>query len=318
MCIHSRDFTFKIQSIGPSDQMDQSSTPNSADGSVLAESRSLWQSFLGFHRGVALNITGGVLLWDRFVPVGSDISPQHFSSRLALSKICEEIGTELYQNFMETTWFDHQRKTRALDEKLQAWIDSLPYELRVDYADQTISDPRSRLELAMYYYSVRMILWRPYLCEIVIKDESSASANFNREGAFACIQSALHMLDMMPHPPPVRAEIYEILPWWSFLHYVCQATAVLLLELAFNMQHMPGETTRLITTLRKAMRYLWTLAPHSKSAYKAWNILRCLIDKLPGRYHTNVSSDIPLMAPKPWNWDEGDESIMEVALRTLR
>ena len=262
-------------------------------------------------------MSGGAIPWDRFVPVGSDVYPQHFTRRLALSQIRDEIGAELYEAAIQMTWFDYQLKTSALKEKLDAWFDSLPYELRVDYAGRSISDPRSRLELAMYYQSVCMILWRPCLCEIVIKDESSASTRFNHEGALACVQSALHMLDMMPDPP-VRAEIFEILPWWSVLHYTCQATAVLLLELAMDMQHMQESATRVIAALRKAIDYLWTLAPQSKSAYKAWNIVRCLVYKLPGRYRTDGLSDIPILAPRPRNWDEGNETMMEVGLRTLR
>lgn len=255
--------------------------------------------------------------WDRFVPVGLDISSHHFTTRLALSKISEEIGNKLYQDSKKMSWFDHQRKTAALNEKLRAWVDSLPYEMRIDYQGPPNSDPRSRLELAMYYQSVLMILWRPCLCEIVIHDESSASIRFNQDGALACVHSALHMLDMMPDPP-VRGEIFELLPWWAFLHYVCQATAVLLLEMAMDMQHMHGGTIKVITASRKAIDYLWTLAPHSKSAYKAWNIIRCLVDKLPWKYRTDGFSDIPVQAPQPRNWDGADEMEMEVGLRTLR
>ena len=317
MCIHSLDFTIEMQPIIPFHEWGERWTPGAENGSVLSQSRDQWQSFLGHHRGVALNMNGGSIPWERFAPVGSDVYPQHFTRRLALSTIRDEIGAELYERAIRMTWFDYQLKTRALNEKLQAWFDSLPDELRVDYAGQAKFDPRSRLELAMYHQSVCMILWRPCLCEIVIKDESTASTNFNREGALACVQSALHMLDMMPDPP-VRAEIYEILPWWPVLHYICQATAVLLLELAMDMQHMQEEATRVTAALRKAIDYLCSLAPHSKSAYKAWNIIRCLVYKLPERYRTGGLSDIPTLAPKPPNWDEGNETMMEVGLRTLR
>ena len=63
------------------------------------------------------------------------------------------------------------------------------------------------------------------------------------------------MLDMMPDSP-VRAQIFQILPWWSLLHYICQAAAVLLLEISLNMQHMQGKRTKAMTALKKALEYL--------------------------------------------------------------
>ena len=317
MCIRTLDFTVQIPPMKPLDHWEHSSSLKAAAGPDRGKVSSLWQSFLGVQRGVALNLSGGTTPWNRFVPVGSNASPQHFTARLALSKISEEIGAKLYFRSIEMTWSDYQHEVRALAGKLQTWSTSLPPELRVDFEGDATFDPRSRLELAMYHHSVRMILWRACLCEITLEGESAASAHFNREGALACIQSALNTMDTMPDAP-IAAEVFQILPWWPLLHYICQAAAVLLLELSLNIQHMQGGTTTIMLALKKATNYLWIFAEHSKSAYKAWNIVRCLADKALGRYRTDLFSDVPMAALRPWNSDNGDETRLEIVLQTLR
>ena len=314
MCIHTNDFTVDIP---PSDQWEQTPGHGASADSISGRSASVWRSFLGIHRGVALNLTGGVIDWDRFVPVLSNFSPQHFTTRLALSEISEEIGAKMYTRRTETTWFAYQHETRALNEKLLSWRASLPSELQIDFADHALHDPRSRLELAMYHDCVTMLLWRPYLCELVIDGESMSSASFNKEGARTCVQAALHMIDTMPDAP-VRAEIFQILPWWSLLHYICQASAVLLLELSLDMQHMQEGTTTVMLALKKAISCLAILAQHAKSAYKGWKLVRCLADKVLQRYTTDIFSDVPMVALRPWNWDDGNEAILDVVVQTLR
>lgn len=317
MCIRTLDLTLQTAPRKPIDHWEHDSSIKAAARPDLGRVSSLWQSFLGLQRGVALNLSGGTTHWNRFVPVGSNVSPQHFTARLALSKISEETGAKLYFRSTEMTWSDYQHEMRALARKLQTWSESLLPDLRVDFEGDAIFDPRPRLELAMYHQSVRMILWRPCLCEITVEGESAASAHFNREGALACIQSAFDMMDTMPDAP-TAAEILQILPWWPLVHYIYQAAAVLLLELSLNMQHMQGGTTIIILALRKATNHLWILAQHSKSAYKAWNIVRCLADKALGRYRTDLFSEVPTAAVKPWNWDNGDETRLAIVLQTLR
>src|SRR5207248_2658909 len=84
------------------------------------------------------------------------------------------------------------------------------------------------IELAMYYWSVRMILHRPCLRNLEgrIMNESRASRDFDQEAAIACVDAALGLLRLMPDSPDI-AQAYRILPWWSLIHYMCQAAAVL-------------------------------------------------------------------------------------------
>ena len=315
-CLRAADITLSLLDPHNVEQKLETWDRGPANIPSPAYSRSAWQSFLGMHRGVALNLSGGAVEWDRFVPVGSSCSPWHFTVRVALSTISDEIGNKIYSGNTRMTWLEHQIVTQALDEKLQNWHQSLPDNLAVDYRGPSDSDPRSRLELMMYYQSIRMILFRPFLREINTVEESPGSVDFNFLRAKACVEAAMHMLSAMPDNP-IATQVFQILPWWSLLHYVCQAAAVLLLELCMSMQHMEGEMSLVFSATRKALDYLWILSTRSKSAYKAWSILRLLFQRAQAPYRQDGFSDFLMDAPEPRNWADGDSAKIEVAVRTL-
>ena len=315
-CLRTADITLSLFDSDHIKQMREDWNQEPANEYTQAYSLSAWQSFLGLHRGVALNLSGGDVEWDCFVPIGSSCSPRHFTVRVALSTISDEIGTKLYSSDTRMTWLERQIATQALDEKLQSWHQSLPDNLAVDYRGPSDSDPRSRLELVMYYQSIRMILFRPFLRESNIVDESAGSVDFNILRAKACVEAAMHMLSAMPDNP-IATQVFQILPWWSLLHYVCQAAAVLLLELCLSMQHMEGELRVVLSATRKALNYLSVLSTVSKSAYKAWNILRPLFQRAHAPYRHDGLSEILMHAPEPRNWADDDSAKMETVVRTL-
>lgn len=158
----------------------------------------------------------------------------------------------------------------------------------------------------MYYCSVKMILFRPFCCDIQIEGESRESADFNQIGAQRCVNAAIYMLDLMPDNP-IAEKVLQVLPWWTILHYICQATAILLLELCLSMLHMQDDPFKLWLALRKGLRYLWALSPGSKSAYRAWRIFRLLVGKAVQMYSHDVFKDVPTDAPTPPGWDDIDE-----------
>jgi hypothetical protein len=126
----------------------------------------------------------------------------------------------------------------------------------------------------------------------------------------------MRMLDLMPHNP-VASRVVQVLPWWSILHYVCQATAVLLLELCLNFQHMEEGAREIAAATRKAMHYLWCLSPSSKSAYKAWSILGALVDEVM-LFGSSALADSPTDAPRPEDWNEDDDMILSGAMSALQ
>ena len=141
-CVRTAEVTLSPSSIGPDLETRETSNHEIANEPIYAYSRSAWQSFLGLQRGIALNLSGGNVEWDRFVPVGLGFSPSYFTMRLMLCTISDEIATKLYSGATMMTWFEYQAVTRALDEKLGNWHDSLPEDLGIDYRGQSNFDPR--------------------------------------------------------------------------------------------------------------------------------------------------------------------------------
>ena len=83
------------------------------------------------------------------------------------------------------------------------------------------------------------------------------------------------------------------------------------------MQHIEGELRVVLSATRKALNYLSVLSTVSKSAYKAWNILRPLFQRAHAPYRHDGLSEILMHAPEPRNWADDDSVKMETVVRTL-
>lgn len=166
-----------------------------------------------------------------------------------------------------------------------------------------------------------MLLYRPCLCEISIEDESQLSKDFNFLKARECVQAAVKLVGLLP-PTPNAAQMLQLFPWASTLHYVCQAGTVLLLEMCLDMQHLQGEQKNVVAaSLVKTLEYLRSLAEHSKSAYKAYQIFRVFVEKVARKYRVGVEvfklggGDEPKL---PRGWTEGDNEVVGELIGVLR
>ncbi len=264
------------------------------------DAHSLWLDFLGADRLVAAAFSGGIVDWSSFTAVGLGPSQSHFTASMKLCHINDAVGKRLYSAGNEDTWFDVQNTIRDLEARLHDWSQDLPEELKLDHQEWTAFDPRARLELATAFHSLKMMLYRPCLCEIKIEDESDRSHHFNRERARYCVEAAIHMINILPDTL-VDHLILQVLPWWTLLHYLCQAAGVLLLELCLNMQHVEANVEIVIQGLRKALNYVFALSGNSKSALKAWNILHPLFEKALQQYNGSDSF---------WKTRDGEHTIL--------
>jgi len=123
----------------------------------------------------------------------------------------------------------------------------------------------------------------------------------------------MSMLAIMPDYPTAH-EAYQLLPWWTLLHFVAQAAAVLLLELALDAQHLRKEVAQIVTSLRKAMSYLWCMAETSLSAYRALRIFRQLLTEVMERNENLDMTDMPTEAVPPPGWNHVFEAVTMRAL----
>lgn len=279
------------------------------DGDYMSalESRRMWLEFLRARRDISQAMTGGMVPLTSFSSLGRGVSPHYFPHRIHLCRLSDKIATKLYSGTSDGTWAQVQRKIGELQTDLRFWSKSLPDELNLQSDITMDTDPRPRIELALYYHSVQMILHRPCLCEILIENQSFASEEFNLSSARACVHAAMSLLAILPDNPSAH-ESYQLLPWWALLHYVAQATAVFMLEMALGCQHFKNEIPEVVGYLRKAMAYIWCMTQGSLSAYRAWRLFRNLLSTIQDGNDQYHAVDIPLLAPVPKGWTEEHEA----------
>ena len=170
-------------------------SPAADSPSSWLDAHTMWLDFLGPDRMVADTFSGGIVEWSSFTSIGMGPSQSHFMASLQLCHISDDVGRRLYSASAEHTWFDVQNIIRELETELHEWNHNLAEELRLDYQGWTDFDCRARLELATSFHSLRMMLYRPCLCEIKIDNESPQSHQFNMTCASHCVEAALHMIN---------------------------------------------------------------------------------------------------------------------------
>ncbi len=278
-----------------------------------AGSRKIWLEYL--HAGPNISqMTGGMVPWKSFSAVGRNIPMSYLPQRLQLCRLSDRVASHMYSGTLDDSWSEIQRKVELMQSELKQWHENLPEELSLQGQESADTDPRTKIELRMYFHSVEMILNRPCLCEITIENESLRSREFNRSSARACVHAAMSMLSIMPDYPTAH-EANQLLPWWTLLHFVAQATSVLLLELALNAQHFRNEVPQLVQYLRKAMGYLWCMTEGSLSAYRAWRIFRQLLTEVLERHEEIDLTDVPMDAAPPPGWNDELEAVTTKAFR---
>ena len=272
-----------------------------------ANSRRKWLEFLQNGRQGSQFLLEGKRPLRSLAGIGTGHPLSHFAHRIRLCFISHSIGTALYSANEDQSWSDLQDQTNRLEGELVHWQRNLPPELTMQGPHNPRVDPRSKLELAMYYCSVCMILYRPCLCNIEIDNESPQSKSFDLLSARKCVEAAISLIDLMPNSRTAQ-EGFLLLPWWGLLHYISQAIAILLLEMCLNTVHFPGDLDRLLAALKRAMLYLYRMTSTSRSAYKAWKIFRDILEDASTEFAGLDISDIPMEAQQPSNWVSGFEA----------
>jgi hypothetical protein len=289
---------------------------NEGDHTSGIDSRWLWLDFLRRRRPIIQTMGGGQMSWQNFQFIGYGAPRQHLSSRARLTMISNQIMTELYMPTQSDSWAATQTKIASLERQLLDWRKDLPEGLDMESTVSSGTDPRVKIELILYYQSIRIILHRPCLCRIQISAESIFSKEFNRSSARSCVHGAVSLINVLPDDPTAH-EAYQLLPWWNLLHYLCQALAVFILELCLDMEHFEKSSSSITPHVQKAMSYLWCLTTGSLSAYKAWRILRQMLVVLSFRIDDFDIAGIALDAQVPIGWTAVNEELLMKALGSI-
>lgn len=252
---------------------------------AASESNQLWNQFLSVAANMdhSLRIKTQVFQYNLFDQEEARLRQVASLNLFTLGCIDDDVARTMYTMPVMITWEQSQRQIAQLDAQLQTWRTNLPPALEWQIAPQRPSEVRLKLELAIRYLSLQMILHRVNLCEISIQGQSNDSQQMDSVSARACVNAAYELLMVLINESGQIPAVH-ILPWWRLLHPTSLSLSALLLELCLDAQHMPAQTSELLMLLPKALDSLVELGRISKSARNAYSIFSVLISKVLLRY----------------------------------
>src|SRR2546423_7858991 len=236
------------------------------------------------------------LHWTKNVAPNSSL---FFLEYVQLTRLMQQILGQLYTPFAaRNRWVHIQATIAQLESDLENWFRDLPpvFDFKRKLQDREFEE--IRWSLGFFYYSTRMKINRPCLCRLdrKIPHQSAKSKEFNRDAAQRCVDAAQDMLALIPDEPNAVG-LNSVGPWWNILHYLVQASTVIMLEMSFRAAHMPGEAGNLIKASKKGVRWLHQIAEDNISARRAWqfcdSMLRETIPKVGGNM-----DDMPTLPPQ--------------------
>jgi hypothetical protein len=211
-----------------------------------------------------------------------------------LAVVTQEIVNKVYSvDCVMVPWSHIENRIGELRSRCDIWYNNLPSVL--DFTQKNDDGPeilRSKLALAFQYYSARITLGRPCLCRRDAQQKNPADkSSFSHDMAVLTLESAIRLLDLIPDEPNA-VQLYQISPWWCILHYLMQATTVILLELSFGSVHMPDDEKNFIVFAKKGTRWLYAMSEHSVASRRAWQLCDISLRRLATGMKFDVS-DMP-------------------------
>jgi hypothetical protein len=135
---------------------------------------------------------------------------------------------------------------------------------------------REQLLLRFYYSSTKILITRPCLCrlDLRIQKQSAASFKFDLSMVGICVQAARDMAALLPDgPDPGYIDTFG--PYWSIVHFLMQAMAVLLLEAMYGNLHKSraAKDEGILKPIIKLLSWLGAMRPRNPVATRAYNIV---------------------------------------------
>ncbi|KAL6710500.1 hypothetical protein ACN47E_008548 [Coniothyrium glycines] len=204
------------------------------------------------------------------------IETLHLQVSVELSMISQKVLRSLYApRTAVSSWEDIQKKIKDLLAELEAWAKtSLTTTDAPKSKSRGLQFDRSQFLLQIDYWSTKILITRPCLCRIErrVPHESEKSANLNSKAAGICVQAARALTSLFPDEPDTEF-LYAQGPWWSAVHIIMQSTAVLLLEIAYEGEHIRDEEENIVKCLKKMIQWLRAMQANDPVAARAYNVI---------------------------------------------
>ncbi|EED21370.1 C6 transcription factor, putative [Talaromyces stipitatus ATCC 10500] len=209
--------------------------------------------------------------WLKSLPVSCSL---YFFYVATLASISKRANMKLYSGeAMQASWASLEFTIQSLSMEIDAWLASLPetFDFRLPTPDKEKLTISQKMGMAFAYYSAKISISRPCLCQLEKDCQTDGAYEFCNKTAAECVDAATRMINILPATMDTST-LYKISPWWCTLHYIMQATTVLLLELSFRAEHVPERAGEVSQALKKAVKWLFELSHSSDSAHRAWKL----------------------------------------------
>lgn len=201
---------------------------------------------------------------------------RYFLHMVELSLVLRASVDKLYApNTAHNLWHEIEVEISILNEKLDAWVTRLPTAFH--FTNGTRPFKPQQMDLAFRFYSARIVITQPCLHRLTQHGPGmSIHGSFCDMMAQSCVNTAIQMLDLLPDL--LDTSLFELVtPWWFALHYIMQATAVLLTELVVLGKKGTIRYNRALGTLLKANRWLAQVSIDNPSFQRARVICKEMI-----------------------------------------
>lgn len=224
-----------------------------------------------------------------------------FHYQVDLSLISSAITNRIYGvHALQEGWDQVEGAIKLYARKLDRWLTTIHDQYAfVDDSGEPLGSISSREQvgLALYFYSTRILLHRPCLSRPGLRERSGIRfprSRFGNDTAVVCIRSALCLLHVFPDEPSTNW-FYQISPWWTTLHFMMQATVVLLIHLAVGAapirpEHGPGGSFGparsfnplgpILASCKKVLRWLYHMAGVDLSCKRGFEICHRLLYRI--------------------------------------
>ncbi|PWY90033.1 hypothetical protein BO70DRAFT_393221 [Aspergillus heteromorphus CBS 117.55] len=236
----------------------------------------------------------------------------YFLHLIRLTLIAKKMTTKLYSpTSTPSPWLSIEFAIHGLVTDIERWHLGLPkdYDFTSTQSSQvTQITSHQRMNLALLFYSTKMSITRPCLRQLSTIKHDEKMHNYCKKTAADCVEAACHMLRLFPEDL-AAATLYKYSPWWCILHFLMQATTVLLLELAFNMEHAPEKASMIYKAAEKSQKWLRILAKSNMASEKARHLCDMLKHRIENRANMGMHN-ISHMGATPQNSPEDDAHVL--------
>ena len=221
----------------------------------------------------------------------------YFFYQVDLSLIANAITSRLYgARAPQDGWRPVKEAIVSYSQKLDTWMSTINEEMSfADSNGQLLHSilSQNQVGLALNFYSTRILLNRPCLSRPGFRARSGIRFPRNRFGndtALACVHSALSLLDVLPDEAS-EDWFYRTSPWWTMLHFLMQATTVLLIQLAVGTVPVKTEqgieesvraasSDAVLWSCKKALHWLHHMARKDQACRRGFELCHSLFCRI--------------------------------------